>query len=694
MRQASLTVGCWPLAVGFLLLAVGGSAQVTKINPVKLVAPSTTVSRLLVTDAGGAVAWSNAQSLLSAGTGISISGNTIANTLPDQTVVLSQSGIVTVSGAYPNFTLGGTVTTSGFLQGNGTSGSAVRFISGSANGQVPMWNAGTSAWELATPGGVSGSGAATQVAFWDGTTVLSGENNLWWDKTNDRLGIGTSGPDAKAEIIAPAATNGLLVNYTGQVGQSQTPLSVRRPGGMKTFELGANVTQNEGILYLRAPSGQGAGTGIDFTSNADASAKQALFQLDGAGNMVFRALHSSMYFDAPATGARTYFRRTGYALAAQITDTGLFGINCDPSEYFDVDGKARVRNLTAVPTTLVGSTSTGVLGNLSLGSGLSITSGTLNLSGGTLSGLTSPRVPFATSSTTLGDDAELFWDNTNKRLAIGPAVSPVASLHLAKGTVSAWEPLRAAGTVSGNMIISLLNINNAGGASNTLLDISVGGANGGDPAVRWLVNGVGTWSAGVDNSDADKFQIAYQTLPGNGAPGINIETNGRVAIGGNAANADLSVYGILGIEFPNGSTANRPTTTGLFMRGNSTVNGIEFKSQTTWHRIVSKATPTATVQSPAGVGASISITGNDLCGQITVNTGTSTTTGVFATVTFNQAHDPALFTWVQITPSNDQAVADFARWRLNSGGNTSFNLRAISALTTSTSYTFNYSVRQ
>lgn len=42
-------------------------------------------------------------------------------------------------------------------------------------------------------------------------------------------------------------------------------------------------------------------------------------------------------------------------------------------------------------------------------------------SGGGVSGLTTTRVPFATSSTTLGDDATLTWDNTNKMLTVDEA---------------------------------------------------------------------------------------------------------------------------------------------------------------------------------------------------------------------------------------------------------------------------------
>ncbi len=40
-----------------------------------------------------------------AGTGINISGNTITNTAPDQTVAITGSGITTVTGAYPNFNI-------------------------------------------------------------------------------------------------------------------------------------------------------------------------------------------------------------------------------------------------------------------------------------------------------------------------------------------------------------------------------------------------------------------------------------------------------------------------------------------------------------------------------------------------------------------------------------------------------------
>jgi flagellar biosynthesis chaperone FliJ len=55
---------------------------------------------------------------------------------------------------------------------------------------------GSPVWErvVVSSGSLSGSGAATRVAFWSGATALSSNANLFWDNTNSRLGIGTATP--------------------------------------------------------------------------------------------------------------------------------------------------------------------------------------------------------------------------------------------------------------------------------------------------------------------------------------------------------------------------------------------------------------------------------------------------------------------------------------------------------------------
>lgn len=89
----------------FALSAVFATAQSTKIDATVLLRPSGTNSRFLITDGSGNVIWAQGSSLLSAGTGISISGNTITNSAPDQTVSLTGGGLTNISGTYPSFTV-------------------------------------------------------------------------------------------------------------------------------------------------------------------------------------------------------------------------------------------------------------------------------------------------------------------------------------------------------------------------------------------------------------------------------------------------------------------------------------------------------------------------------------------------------------------------------------------------------------
>lgn len=63
---------------------------------------------------------------------------------------------------------------------------------GALSGQVLKWNG--FAWAPGVDntggGGIGGSGAAGQVAFWTGTSNIAGNSNLLWDEKDSRLGIG------------------------------------------------------------------------------------------------------------------------------------------------------------------------------------------------------------------------------------------------------------------------------------------------------------------------------------------------------------------------------------------------------------------------------------------------------------------------------------------------------------------------
>jgi len=57
---------------------------------------------------------------------------------------------------------------------------------------------------------VSGSGSSGQIAFWSGSSILSGDNNLFWDNTNKRLGIGTTTPQTALHVIGDITANTFL----------------------------------------------------------------------------------------------------------------------------------------------------------------------------------------------------------------------------------------------------------------------------------------------------------------------------------------------------------------------------------------------------------------------------------------------------------------------------------------------------
>ncbi len=61
-------------------------------------------------------------------------------------------------------------------------------------------------------GALSGSGTATQVAFWNGASSLSSNSNLYWDNTNNRLGIGTTTPYYPLEITGNSLRIGNFEN--------------------------------------------------------------------------------------------------------------------------------------------------------------------------------------------------------------------------------------------------------------------------------------------------------------------------------------------------------------------------------------------------------------------------------------------------------------------------------------------------
>src|SRR3972149_5397076 len=142
---------------------------------------------------------------LVAGTGISISTNTITNTAPNQTVTLTGAGTTTVSGTYPTYTVTG---------GGGLT-------------------VGTTAIANGTVGALLFEGA--------GNVLQEDATQLFWDNTNNRLGVGlttlTATIHAKGST-SDASASGLLV----EAADGTDNLLVRNNGKIEAGLVGGNIT--------------------------------------------------------------------------------------------------------------------------------------------------------------------------------------------------------------------------------------------------------------------------------------------------------------------------------------------------------------------------------------------------------------------------------------------------------------------
>ncbi|MDZ7586601.1 MAG: hypothetical protein U0946_02505, partial [Patescibacteria group bacterium] len=132
-----------------------------------------------------------------------------------------------------NFVANGIVAHNTYISGNvgiGTTapgaklevGGQVKITGGTpgANKVLTSDSVGLATWEtVAGVGGVTGTGAAGQATFWTGTSTVSGDNAFWWDNTNKRVGIGTTGPNEKLDVVGNirVGSGGVIYSSAGNL---------------------------------------------------------------------------------------------------------------------------------------------------------------------------------------------------------------------------------------------------------------------------------------------------------------------------------------------------------------------------------------------------------------------------------------------------------------------------------------------
>ena len=268
---------------------------------------------------------------------------------------------------------------------------------------------------------VGGSGTATRVAFWSGSSTLSSNANLYWDNTNSRLGIGTASPSKQLTTTQDISANS---NDIGLGGGNQ-PNNARfgnaalnnNTTGVGNLAIGAYALLNNTTGYYNIALGNQAmfynvsghtNTAIgqntllnNIGSKNTGIGTEALYSLtSGVENTAISALalRSNVTGNSNiAIGFAAGYSETGsnkLYIEPSTSSTPLIGgdfvtdrvgINTaigSITRTLHVTGEARITDLTTdTPTSWVGSDGDGDLANGSVGNGIALASGALGLTG-------------------------------------------------------------------------------------------------------------------------------------------------------------------------------------------------------------------------------------------------------------------------------------------------------------------------
>jgi hypothetical protein len=252
----------------FAAIAIAGIAQPT-LTAVSLLRPGAN-STFLTTNGAGAVVWGNAASLLTAGTNISISGNTINATFTevDGSITNEAQALSAAGTTSPTLTLsaangagGGTVTFAGggiigLTQSAGTITFSATEVDGSITNESQTLSAsGTTSpiINLTAAGGAGGgnitfaAGSGIALAQAGGTITIS-NNATAGGFTFFKQAISTAGSTVTVSGFTPTITNSFVV-LDGEVMEWGAGNDVTVSGNIITFSRTLEVLQK--VLVIK-----------------------------------------------------------------------------------------------------------------------------------------------------------------------------------------------------------------------------------------------------------------------------------------------------------------------------------------------------------------------------------------------------------------------------------------------------------
>ncbi len=189
-------------------------------------------------------------------------------------------------------------------------------------------------------GTVTGSGTATQVAFWDTDTSLSGNDDLYWDNANGCLGINDATPNSRLKVIGAVGDTSV---YTVDINH------IRNNPDVATHAMRLNVDLSGADNTTADRTNSGLFLDIDSSANGDASNEHRIYGVNA--DVRFSGFSDQVrggYFLAESnyTGAKTAQLVGVYGYAIHDANDAAGGV----SNMYGVYGHSSIQDTGDVDT--------------------------------------------------------------------------------------------------------------------------------------------------------------------------------------------------------------------------------------------------------------------------------------------------------------------------------------------------------
>jgi hypothetical protein len=430
-------------------------------------------------------------------------------------------------------------------------------------------------------GTLTGSGTATRVAFWDGTSSLSSNANLYWDNTNSRLGIGTATPSYTLQIYHTATNQGAGFFRVDNSSNNGSAVFASTNGGGSSSAIyavnngwgrAANFEINNSASDRHAIYASTNGVGHTIRVDQAGSGGRALYLQTGSSSNSSPTLYSNTF----GTGRAGEFRidnsgSSSAALYASTSGTGpaieaggklkstTFQMTTSPTVNYVLRSDASGNATWVDPNTLVtGLLPSGTTGQTLRHNGTNWIANSMIYNSGTTVGIgtASPSAILHVAGASWQLDLQNPTNDGQVGMILYEGLSTAALIHHEGDFASGYLEIEdySAGWATTGLVVKQGNIGIGTTAPGTKLEVAgqvkiTGGTPGANKVLTSDATGLATWEPAQgdnlgDHTATTNIQLNNNWLSNDGGnEGIRVDNSGNVGIGQTPGSAYLDITG-------------------------------------------------------------------------------------------------------------------------------------------------------